>query len=460
MRQPQVLPSRHALVLLLLALPLAALGGVAGVGQPISAQGTPLLREVSVGQSAQGRSISALRVGNGPRKLVIVGDTHGGPEANTYQLTLELIEHFRANPQEVPAEVSLYLIDSINPDGLALGWRFDSAGVDLNRNMNTNLDACSENDWSTTVQGARGLVSETGGPYPDSQVESRLVRSFLLDAAGAIFIHSNAGLVFPAFCEHPPSLAMAQAYAEAAGYVYSRFWPRYMITGGLHDWAGSLGIAAITPELVSGESSEFAENLAGVRAVLARPAELLPLPADRLERGVSVPAIIWRYWKANGGAAVFGMPLEPAQPTADGMVQTFERARLAWQPAQAGTPYVVQPRPLGAEAADSLSFGGAAARARADPTSTARFFPETGHSLKEAFLNYWEREGGLAVFGYPLSEEFDARAFDGQRRTLQYFERAVLAYYPEDTSVRPEPLGRWATQRELTRASWTANQIR
>ena len=460
MRQPQVLPSRHALVLLLLALPLAALGGVAGVGQPISAQGTPLLREVSVGQSAQGRSISALRVGNGPRKLVIVGDTHGGPEANTYQLTLELIEHFRANPQEVPAEVSLYLIDSINPDGLALGWRFDSAGVDLNRNMNTNLDACSENDWSTTVQGARGLVSETGGPYPDSQVESRLVRSFLLDAAGAIFIHSNAGLVFPAFCEHPPSLAMAQAYAEAAGYVYSRFWPRYMITGGMHDWAGSLGIAAITPELVSGESSEFAENLAGVRAVLARPAELLPLPADRLERGVSVPAIIWRYWKANGGAAVFGMPLEPAQPTADGMVQAFERARLAWQPAQAGTPYVVQPRPLGAEAADSLSFGGAAARARADPTSTARFFPETGHSLKEAFLNYWEREGGLAVFGYPLSEEFDARAFDGQRRTLQYFERAVLAYYPEDTSVRPEPLGRWATQRELTRASWTANQIR
>jgi hypothetical protein len=36
----------------------------------------------------------------------------------------------------------------------------------------------------------------------------------------------------------------------------------------------------------------------------------------------------------------------------------------------------------------------------------------------------------------------------------------VLAYYPEDGSVRPEPLGLWAAQRDLVRAGWATNQIR
>jgi len=34
------------------------------------------------------------------------------------------------------------------------------------------------------------------------------------------------------------------------------------------------------------------------------------------------------------------------------------------------------------------------------------YFPATGHTLRGAFLNYWNRYGGLAQFGYPLTEEF------------------------------------------------------
>jgi predicted deacylase len=422
--------------------------GLLSSAPTLADQSAPLVRDLLLGYSGQGRPISAVQIGDGPRKLVVVGDTHGGPEANTYTLTLQLAEHYRANPAEVPPEARLYLIPTLNPDGLALGTRFDAQGVDLNRNMNTNLDACPENDWSVTVQGAYGQISDTGGPYPDSQVETRLIRNFLLDAAGAIFIHSNAGLVFPAFCEHAPSNRMGQVYAEAAGYRYNRYWPNYQITGGMHDWAGSLGIAAITPELISGADVEFPQNLAGLRAVLANWPEVLPLPEDRIEANIVVPALIWRYWKALGSVDVFGLPIQPAQPTPDGLTQTFQNARLELRRSLADTAYLVQPQPLGQRSVEALAYGGSAALVGVDPATAPRYFAETGHSLRESFLLFWERNGGVDVFGLPLSEEFTARTADRQQRIVQYFERAVFAYYPEDGRVRLEPLGEQMMQRE------------
>lgn len=49
------------------------------------------------------------------------------------------------------------------------------------------------------------------------------------------------------------------------------------------------------------------------------------------------------------------------------------------------------------------------------------YFPQTGHYLGGAFRSFWERRGGLGIFGYPITEEFVRRS-DG--RVVQYFERA------------------------------------
>jgi plastocyanin len=58
-----------------------------------------------------------------------------------------------------------------------------------------------------------------------------------------------------------------------------------------------------------------------------------------------------------------------------------------------------------------------------------RFFAATGHSLNFGFKSYWEQNGGLAQFGYPISEEFLERGADGAVRTVQYFERARFEYH-------------------------------
>ena len=77
-----------------------------------------------------------------------------------------------------------------------------------------------------------------------------------------------------------------------------------------------------------------------------------------------------------------------------------------------------------------------------------RYFPETRHTLDNSFLAYWERNGGLAVFGFPLTDEVEERSPDtGQMHAVQYFERQRFEYHPEMKGTRYEVLlGRLGTE--------------
>lgn len=52
--------------------------------------------------------------------------------------------------------------------------------------------------------------------------------------------------------------------------------------------------------------------------------------------------------------------------------------------------------------------------------SDVRYFAETGHTLRGAFRYFWETNGALANFGFPITEEYTGP----NGRTIQYFERA------------------------------------
>jgi hypothetical protein len=78
------------------------------------------------------------------------------------------------------------------------------------------------------------------------------------------------------------------------------------------------------------------------------------------------------------------------------------------------------------------------------------YFPETGHTLRGGFKQYWNTHGGLEQFGYPISEEYsEVSATDGKEYVTQWFERARMEWHPENQrpyDVLLGLLGREVTQ--------------
>ena len=67
------------------------------------------------------------------------------------------------------------------------------------------------------------------------------------------------------------------------------------------------------------------------------------------------------------------------------------------------------------------------------PGDGSRTFPETRKTVTGLFLDYWEQHGGLAQQGFPISELMsEVSDLDGKTYTVQYFERAVFEYHPEN----------------------------
>jgi hypothetical protein len=56
-------------------------------------------------------------------------------------------------------------------------------------------------------------------------------------------------------------------------------------------------------------------------------------------------------------------------------------------------------------------------------------FAETGHCIGGRFAQYWQQNGGLPVFGYPLIDELTE-----QGRTVQYFERQRFELHSENAA--------------------------
>jgi hypothetical protein len=142
------------------------------------------------------------------------------------------------------------------------------------------------------------------------------------------------------------------------------------------------------------------------------------------ETGHSVRGEFLGFFETHGGLAVFGYPLTD-EFTQDGRrVQYFQKARLEWH-SEFSEPYNVQLGLLG----DELGY-------RQSPISSAeippanhpqrRYYPQTGHTVSFAFLDYFDEYGGLDVFGYPITEFLIERG-----RIVQYFQRACLEWHPE-----------------------------
>ena len=67
------------------------------------------------------------------------------------------------------------------------------------------------------------------------------------------------------------------------------------------------------------------------------------------------------------------------------------------------------------------------------PGNGSQLFPQTGKAVRGLFLQYWLTHGGLPQQGYPISDVIgEISDLNGQPYTVQYFERAVFEYHPEN----------------------------
>jgi len=165
------------------------------------------------------------------------------------------------------------------------------------------------------------------------------------------------------------------------------------------------------------------------------PASAAPRMRCFAETNHCIASPILEYWEGNGGLPTFGYPISELQIESNdgwtGPTQWFQRDRLE----DHGSLGVLAGR-LGAQL---LQMQGRAwetfPRVSSAPPG-CRYFPETGHSLCGLFLSYWEHNGGLPRFGFPVTQPFD-EVFAADPQTpphplqVQYFERRRMEEHTE-----------------------------
>jgi murein peptide amidase A len=140
------------------------LADVLGADAPLPATVTPVVQGRTnawlLGTSVQGRPIVARAYGTAAgRPALGVGNIHGDEQEGVSIVA-------KLKQATVPAGVEMWLIDSVNPDGMALNIRQNANGVDLNRNWPTN--------WQPIARS-----NNYSGTKPLSEPETRAALAFI-----------------------------------------------------------------------------------------------------------------------------------------------------------------------------------------------------------------------------------------------------------------------------------------
>lgn len=233
----------------------------------------------------------------------------------------------------------------------------------------------------------------------------------------------------------------------------------------------AIGLAAASMIVPASATLAFASDLAGSAAsATGREAlasvELPPsLGESELqvfveETGHTLGGVLLDYWRATGGAAVYGDPISEPFAAPNGYYsQAFENGIFQFRPERVTTvDPIVGLMPVGREMLDERAGGfrsdgrraggGGDRRAaawrpldrdgeaveRASEDSGA-FVEATGRSIGGAFAEWYEAHEGEFYLGAPLGEPLEERG-----RTVQWFEGGLLVAGAQGVTLAP--LGR------------------
>jgi protein MpaA len=189
-----------------------------------------------LGMSVQGRPITAVELGDptASRRLVVFGCIHGNEPAG-----IAIARQLEG--MAPPAGTDVWVIEDLNPDGVAADTRQNADGVDLNRNF----------PYGWAPLGSRGS-QQYAGSGPLSEPESRAAYDLLtrLRPTVTIWFHQPLGLVD----ESGGDPAVEQRYAALVGLPVTTLerYPGSAPTWENHTFAGT---TAFVVELAPGALS-------------------------------------------------------------------------------------------------------------------------------------------------------------------------------------------------------------
>ncbi len=191
--------------------------------------------KISLGKTVQGRDIWALRnkVNSPKPKYRVAGAIHGN-EAMSYQLVYQFMSDFFDKKSEEPYktllnESQIVWIPMINPDGAEEVERFNSNGVDLNRNF--------------------GFFWENGsysGSEAFSEPETRAIRDNLLDEIYTLsfsfhtygdYINYVWNFSKDDVADQPEVEYLSKLYFEHTNYTVTKGYDWYRTSGDLNDYS-------------------------------------------------------------------------------------------------------------------------------------------------------------------------------------------------------------------------------
>ena len=240
------------------------------------AQRYPFCRTEVLTQTAFGRPLRTLVIGNGPRK-VLYSAAHHANEWITSLLILKFAEEFAeaiaSNGQiggmdagELAKTATIYMVPMVDPDGVDLvvgatlpgtveyeiarrlsdnypdipfpdGWKANLLGIDLNLQYPAGWLQAREIKFSQgfTKPGPRDYV----GRAPLNQLESRAMAGYteFIDPAIVIAFHTQGKLIFWTFrdIEVPGAEELGREFARLSGYTLADV-PYESSFAGYKDW--------------------------------------------------------------------------------------------------------------------------------------------------------------------------------------------------------------------------------
>jgi murein peptide amidase A len=202
---------------------------------------------VLLGRSVQKRAITAVQVGDptGTRVALAVGVIHGDERGGLG--IVRALKRQATQDAGALAGTQLWVIDTVNPDGLRAHARKNAHGVDLNRNFPYR--------WRDDVSHSNGYYP---GPRPASEPETRTVMAFIrrIHPDLSIWYHQPWGAVLA--CRGSPPIAAE--YAKLVGMQTScrgKGLHGTAITWETHVFPGSSAfVVEMPPGKISGASAD------------------------------------------------------------------------------------------------------------------------------------------------------------------------------------------------------------